>query len=115
MAEYKSESQQNEGHILAVGFMKNELPTYHPYYEDPPVRYDKQDAHYVNVQHTEVPEMTSPTPGPEASTKPEENAYKAMTYWNMIFPSAMKEFKSMPEVKAPKSRKPEYDIRTDKN
>ncbi|KAI1657660.1 hypothetical protein F4813DRAFT_389397 [Daldinia decipiens] len=106
MAEYRGEFPQNEGRILTVGFMKNELPKYHPYYEDPPVHYDNQDAHYVNVQHAEVPEMTSPTPGPEASKKPEENACKAMTYWNMIFPSAMKELKSMPEVKAPKSRKP---------
>jgi len=136
MAESKGESPPNQDHALAVGFIENELPRYHAYFENPPTTYDKQAARFVDIKPTEVLGMTHPTPaalpapspapvyhatgltrpapGPRHSTNPEENAHKTMECWSMIFPSAMKEFLSM-AVKAPKHRKLEYDIRNDRS
>ncbi|KAK3381884.1 hypothetical protein B0H63DRAFT_546597 [Podospora didyma] len=36
-----------------------------------------------------------------------------MTYWSLIFPQAMEEFKKMPDAKALRNREPKYNIRSD--
>ncbi|KAI8627131.1 hypothetical protein F5Y19DRAFT_477692 [Xylariaceae sp. FL1651] len=133
MVEPKSESPPNQGHALAIGFIESDLPRRHPYFENPPVRYDKQAARYVNVQTPEVSGTGRPgpaalpapspvhhvtdlalsVPSSKSSGNPEQNIHKAMTYWEMIFPSAMIEFQNLPGVEAPKHRKPAYDIRND--
>jgi hypothetical protein len=119
---------------LVVGFMENELRDHHPYFENPPVRIDRKTARYVDFQPRGGSETTGPerptlpapptaddatrlevtAPGSRPGTKPEKCVHEAMTFWKMIFPSAMKEFQDMPGVEAPKHRRPAYDIRNDK-
>ncbi|KAI0387115.1 hypothetical protein F5Y04DRAFT_243035 [Hypomontagnella monticulosa] len=118
MAESKGRPSLNQGHALAVGFIENKLPDYHPFFRDPPVRYDKQAAHYVNVRPPEAPMATRPglavlpAPAPRPGVRPEKEALKSMKRWKMMFPTAMEKFRSMPGVKIPK---PEYDIRNGKD
>lgn len=129
MADSKGECPPNQGRALVVGFMENDLRGHHPYFENPPVRIDKRTARYVDIQPMggsgRATLLAPPTadnatrlaitaPGHRPGTKPEESVHEALTFWKMIFPSAMKEFQSMPGLEAAQHRKPAYDIRSDR-
>ncbi|KAI0116395.1 hypothetical protein GGR51DRAFT_574693 [Nemania sp. FL0031] len=125
-AHSRDKSPLNQGRALVRGFMKNTIG----FFEDPPVRGGKGTSSYVDVKPLDVAKTTHPgfgsgvppapredtigfpllasTSMPDASS---ERVYNSMKYWVMLFPSAMEKFPSLPGAEAPKSRKPEYDIR----
>jgi hypothetical protein len=135
MAESTDHDSLGRGREVVVTFMENNLREYHPYFEDPPVRFEKQSGRYVDVpfrppgrsigsgcatqpaspvaHNAAGSDTTAQNPSP--GTKPELRVYDAMTFWNMIFPSAMKEFQSMTEAKPPNNPTLAYDIRSDKS
>jgi hypothetical protein len=98
---------------LEVDFIHHNLPQYHTFYEDSGTRYDEQTRRYV--ANGPIP-ADSPAICPDTvldGAKPSaEKAAKSvpnvMTYWNMIFPSAMKRFNADRTVS--KSPEPVDDI-----
>jgi hypothetical protein len=117
-----------DGRALAVDFVENKLPDYHPLFRCHSSRYDPQSRHFV-AAHIPVtmPATASPPPQPAPNTatepaaeppaevkkKLEKKMEKKMEYWDKIFPDAMAEFKAKPDIKAPKKRKAKYEIRND--
>ncbi|GAP85104.2 hypothetical protein SAMD00023353_2200330 [Rosellinia necatrix] len=97
MVDFDEQPPPNQSRALAIGFVENELKTYHQYYRS----YDVTGSN---------PSITV-----SSSTrilKSEENIYKTMKSWDMIFPSAMEEFRNMKEVKAVKHSTLTHDIST---
>ncbi len=105
-------STPQERAAFAVGFIERRLPDHHDFFRDPPAQYDRETGRYVATSSLPAP---NPNPSPNPPENPStpgtapERVANAMTYWNMIFPSAMSEFSQ--SSNPPKRRKPEFDIR----
>jgi len=99
-----------DGRALAVEFIENKLPDYHPLFRHHSSRYDPQSRHFV-AAHIPVTMPATASSPPQPATEPPAEVKKKMEYWNKIFPDAMAEFKANPDIKAPKDRKAKYEIR----
>jgi hypothetical protein len=131
MAESRASFSVPHDHSLAVDFIENRLPKYHPLFRNPPPRYDRPTGHFVVASTASQPVTMQPTLGPHSAlaasppappvpavgsvVKPSPEVAKTMSYWSMIFPKAMDEFTKMPGISPPKDREQKYDIRIEKS
>ncbi|KAJ8120201.1 hypothetical protein ONZ43_g3032 [Nemania bipapillata] len=114
MADFDEGSLSNQSHALATGFVEKELKNYHPYYRSQaPVRYKQLEPPGTRRVYDVAGSEPRTVDVSTISAKSSKNIPKTMEYWDMIFPSAMKEFQNMDEVKTTKHSDPAYDIRTD--
>ncbi|KAI0401475.1 hypothetical protein F4802DRAFT_580381 [Xylaria palmicola] len=114
MASSDEEFPPNQSHALALGFVEEKLKSYHPYYQGQAPVYYKQPDLSVRRRVYDVTD-SEPRTAPVSATGAESNRniHETMKYWDMIFPSAMKEFQSMEDVRTTRHSDSAYDIRTE--
>ncbi|KAK3371796.1 hypothetical protein B0T24DRAFT_680811 [Lasiosphaeria ovina] len=97
---------------LAVDFIDNHLPLYHPFFANPPVRYDRPSGRYVAIQGPG--DMAAATAQASPSRlipgRPEDKPINRMNFWDDMFAPARAKFKVT--VEAPEKRSETgFDIR----
>ncbi|KAK4448914.1 hypothetical protein QBC34DRAFT_100872 [Podospora aff. communis PSN243] len=104
-------AEPSNGPLLEVEFIDRTLPNYHKYYENATTQYDPETRRYVvrNGTLSTIPPAPSSHVLTDKKAEPPKDMPTIVSYWNMIFPSAMEKHKG--NHAAPRNSNSANDIR----